>query len=121
MSDDRCGFDRIGDALTVILVHHYGQQGEYVVADCDRVVSIWWHRKYYYGNLPSFYGNLRGVSILPTDSILAFGLFVVMMGNTLLFVGQQYTTAATAPVIFSFTPIFAPIFALWLLPDERLT
>ena len=33
-SDDRCGFDRIGDALTVILVHHYGQQGEYVVADC---------------------------------------------------------------------------------------
>ena len=23
--------------------------------------------------------------------------------------------------MFSFTPIFAPIFALWLLPDERLT
>ena len=53
-SDDRCGFDRIGDALTVILVHHYGRQGEYVVADCDRVVSIWWHREYYYGNLLSF-------------------------------------------------------------------
>ena len=33
-SDDRYGFDRIGDALTVILVQHYGQQGEYVVADC---------------------------------------------------------------------------------------
>ena len=42
------------------------------------------------------------------------------MENTLLFVGQQYTTATTASVMFSFMPIFAPLFALRLLPDERL-
>jgi drug/metabolite transporter (DMT)-like permease len=53
------------------------------------------------------------------NGILAFGLFVVTLENTLLFVGQQFTTAAAASVMFSFTPIFAPLFALWLLPDER--
>ena len=41
----------------LILVHHYSQQGEYVVADCNRVVSIWWHREYHYGNLHRFYDN----------------------------------------------------------------
>lgn len=67
------------------------------------------------------HGDLLWNSIRRHAGILVFGLFVVTMENTLLFVGQQYTTAATASVMFSFTPIFAPIFALWLLPDERLT
>ena len=64
-------YDRIGNALTVIFVYNFGQQGEYILTDCDRVIPIWWRREYYCGNPSKYDGSSRGLSTLPTDRILA--------------------------------------------------
>ncbi|WP_129113659.1 DMT family transporter [Halegenticoccus tardaugens] len=48
------------------------------------------------------------------------GVFLSGLNATLLFSGQQYLTTGTAAVIFSLVPVLAPLFALALLPEERV-
>ena len=57
------------------------------------------------------------------DVIGVFVTGVVALGgsNALLFIGQQSTTSAVAAIIYSFAPILTPVFALFLLSDERLS
>lgn len=50
----------------------------------------------------------------------AGGVFLVA-GNSLLFVGQQYTTGGVAAIIYSLIPILTTFFAWRLLPAERLS
>jgi drug/metabolite transporter (DMT)-like permease len=53
-------------------------------------------------------------------AVLASGTFLIA-GNSLLFVGQQYTTGGVAAVIYSLVPILTTGLAWGLLPDERHT
>ncbi|USZ68565.1 DMT family transporter [Halorussus salilacus] len=48
------------------------------------------------------------------------GLLVVGLHFALLFVGQGYVSGSIASVVMSTTPVLMPLFALVLLPDERL-
>ena len=50
--------------------------------------------------------------------LAAAGVFLVA-GNSLLFLGQQYTTGSLASVIYSLVPVLTTGFAWMLLPDER--
>ncbi len=54
-------------------------------------------------------------------TILASGGLVVGAANVLLFVGQQYTTSATAAILISLSPILAIGLAAIVLPNDRLT
>jgi len=54
-------------------------------------------------------------------AILATGVFAIGITNALLFVGQGYTTSAVAAIVFSLNPILTPVFASFLLADERLS
>jgi len=53
--------------------------------------------------------------------VLATGVLAIGLTNSLLFVGQGYTTSAVAAIVFSLNPILTPIFAALLLADERLS
>lgn len=53
-------------------------------------------------------------------TILASGGLVVGAANALLFIGQQYTTSATAAILISLSPILSVGLAVAVLPDERL-
>ncbi|SIR66204.1 Permease of the drug/metabolite transporter (DMT) superfamily [Haladaptatus litoreus] len=53
-------------------------------------------------------------------AIAVAGFFLSGLNAVLLFSGQQYLTTGTAAVIFSLVPVLAPLFALVLLPDERI-
>ncbi|WP_338739640.1 DMT family transporter [Haloplanus salilacus] len=53
--------------------------------------------------------------------ILATGVLAIGLTNALLFVGQEYTTSAAAAIVFSLNPILTPVFAAFLLADERLS
>ncbi|WP_459190938.1 DMT family transporter [Halosimplex sp. J119] len=53
--------------------------------------------------------------------IVATGLFAIGLTNALLFVGQQYVTSGVASIIASLNPILTPVFAAFLLADERLS
>jgi len=53
-------------------------------------------------------------------AVLASGAFLVA-GNSLLFVGQQFTTGSVAAVIYSLIPVLTTGFAWGLLPGERYT
>ncbi|GAB3676425.1 DMT family transporter [Halopiger thermotolerans] len=64
--------------------------------------------------------------ILPTTrgdalGIVATGVFVIGLSNSLLFVGQQYATSAVGSIVFSLNPILTPVFAAVLLSNERLS
>ncbi|TYL38593.1 EamA family transporter [Natronococcus pandeyae] len=53
--------------------------------------------------------------------ILATGVLVIGLANSLLFVGQQYATSAVGAIVFSLNPILTPVFAAVLLSNERLS
>lgn len=48
------------------------------------------------------------------------GLLIIGLHFALLFAGQQYVSGSIASVVMSTTPVLMPLFALVLLPDERL-
>lgn len=48
------------------------------------------------------------------------GVLLVGAHFALLFTGQQYVTGGVASIIMSLTPVMTPVFALALLPNERL-
>lgn len=52
--------------------------------------------------------------------IVASGLFMIA-GNSLLFVGQQFTTSGVAAIIYSLVPILTTVAAWGLLPSERIS
>lgn len=52
--------------------------------------------------------------------VVASGLFMIA-GNSLLFVGQLYTTSGVAAIIYSLVPILTTAFAWGLLPEERFS
>ena len=53
--------------------------------------------------------------------ILATGVLAIGLTNALLFVGQAYVSSAVASIIYSLNPIMTPVFAAFLLSDERLS
>ena len=53
--------------------------------------------------------------------IVATGLFAIGLTNALLFVGQGYVTSGVGAIIASLNPILTPVFAAFLLADERLS
>lgn len=53
--------------------------------------------------------------------IVATGGIVIGLTNTLLFVGQQYTTSGVASIVFSLNPILTPVFAAFFLSDESVS
>lgn len=46
------------------------------------------------------------------------GLFLIVLNNGLLFLGQGTTTPAMASVMYGLSPVLAPVFAWWLLGDR---
>lgn len=54
-------------------------------------------------------------------AILASGGLIVAAANVFLFVGQQYTTSATAAILISLSPILTVGLAAAFLPSEHLT
>lgn len=48
------------------------------------------------------------------------GVLVVGVHFALLFAGQRYVSGGVASVVMSLVPVLTPVFALGLLPDERL-
>lgn len=72
------------------------------------------------------YVSLRSTRAVPRTrteylTILASGGLVVGAANVFLFVGQQYTTSATAAVLVGFSPVLTVPLAAAVLPNERLT
>lgn len=72
------------------------------------------------------YAALRSEPLRPqsrTDylTILASGGLVVGAANALLFIGQQYTTSATAAILISLSPVLTVGLAAAVLPNDRLT
>ncbi|WP_101296947.1 DMT family transporter [Halegenticoccus soli] len=53
-------------------------------------------------------------------AVVIAGFFLSGLNAALLFSGQRYLTTGTAAVIFSLVPVLAPLFALALLPEERV-
>lgn len=53
--------------------------------------------------------------------VLVTGIPALGVSNALLFVGQQFTTSAVASVIFSLAPVLTPVFAFFVLADERIS
>lgn len=54
-------------------------------------------------------------------AVAASGIFLVAVNGVFVFTGQQYTTSGAAAVVVSLSPVLAPLFALVLLSDERLS
>lgn len=52
--------------------------------------------------------------------IVLGGVLLVGAHFALLFTGQQYVTGGTASIVMSLSPVLTPVFALALLPNERL-
>jgi drug/metabolite transporter (DMT)-like permease len=50
--------------------------------------------------------------------IAVAAVFLVVLNNGLLFLGQGTTTPAAASVMYGLNPILAPVFAWWLLGDR---
>ncbi|WP_372912257.1 DMT family transporter [Salinigranum sp.] len=71
-----------------------------------------WHR---YG------GAWRPRSRADVLGVLASGLLVVLANNVLLFVGQTTTTGNAGAVVYGLMPVVAPVFAVFLLRDERVS
>ncbi|MFB6224576.1 MAG: DMT family transporter [Haloarcula sp.] len=60
--------------------------------------------------LPRTRGDLLGIGVA--------ALFLIVLNNGLLFLGQGTTTPAVASVMYGLNPILAPVFAWWLLGDR---
>lgn len=60
--------------------------------------------------LPRTRGDLLGIGTA--------ALFLVVLNNGLLFLGQGTTTPAAASVMYGLNPILAPVFAWWVLGDR---
>lgn len=52
--------------------------------------------------------------------IVTGGILLIGAHFALLFSGQQYVTSGVASIVLSLTPVLTPVFAVALLPDERL-
>ena len=74
---------------------------------------------------------LLGVALARTDHwrphgrdewllVAVGGVLVIGLHFGLLFTGQQYVTSATGAIVLSTTPMLTPLFAWFLLPDERI-
>jgi drug/metabolite transporter (DMT)-like permease len=63
--------------------------------------------------VPRTRGDLAGV--------LATGLMALGLTNALLFAGQADATSAVGAILFSLNPVLTPVFAAFLLVDERLS
>ncbi|WP_323677221.1 DMT family transporter [Halorubellus sp. PRR65] len=50
--------------------------------------------------------------------IAVAAVFLVVLNNGLLFLGQETTTPAAASVMYGLNPVLAPVFAWWLLGDR---
>lgn len=71
------------------------------------------------------YVAYTGVAWRPTTYddwtlILVGGVLLVGAHFALLFSGQQYVTGGVASIVMSLSPVLTPVFALALLPNERL-
>ncbi|MCL7416301.1 MAG: DMT family transporter [Halalkalicoccus sp.] len=71
------------------------------------------------------YVAYTGAAWRPTtyDDWLLIGLGGVLLVGAhfaLLFTGQQYVTGGVASIVLSLTPVMTPVFALALLPNQRL-
>jgi O-acetylserine/cysteine efflux transporter len=71
------------------------------------------------------YVAYTGVAWRPTTYddwtlILVGGVLLVCAHFALLFSGQQYVTGGVASIVMSLSPVLTPVFALALLPNERL-
>lgn len=49
------------------------------------------------------------------------GLFLIALGNSLLFIGQGGTTSAVSSVLFSLIPLFTALFAIAIYPEYKPT
>ncbi|WP_416840100.1 DMT family transporter [Haloferax sp. DFSO52] len=70
--------------------------------------------------------TLRGGYWLPRTradvlGVLASAAFVLGANNVLLFLGQQHATTGAAAVMYSLVPVISPVFAMFLLADERIS
>ena len=54
-------------------------------------------------------------------AVLVSGTFLLTLNSVLLFVGQRSIPSGAAAVLVSLAPVLAPLFALVVLPDERLS
>jgi drug/metabolite transporter (DMT)-like permease len=81
----------------------------YDVGACVLLAFVYWRGGYWH---PRTRGDLT--------SVLVAGVLLSGLNAALLFVGQQYVTTGTAAVVFSLVPVLAPLFALPLLPGERV-
>ena len=54
-------------------------------------------------------------------AVLVAAVFLVYLNGLALFVGQQFTTSASAAVVYGIIPVATPVFAFFLLPSDRLT
>lgn len=71
------------------------------------------------------YALLRGIDWRPTgrpdvSAILGGGVFLVA-GNALLFLGQQTVPSGVAAIMQSLVPVLTSLWALALLPEERVS
>lgn len=64
---------------------------------------------------------LRPQSHIDYLTILASGGLVVAAANVFLFVGQQYTTSATAAILISLSPILTVGLAIVVFPSDHFT
>lgn len=55
------------------------------------------------------------------SAVIATAALFLIANNVFLFLGQQFTSSAIAAVMYSFSPVLTPIFALVLLENERLS
>jgi drug/metabolite transporter (DMT)-like permease len=53
--------------------------------------------------------------------VVASALLVVFANNVLLFVGQTTTSGNAGAVVYGLMPVVAPVFAVFLLADERVS
>lgn len=60
--------------------------------------------------LPRTRGDLLGIGTA--------AVFLVLLNNAFLFLGQGTTTPAAASVMYGLSPVLAPVFAWWLLGDR---
>ncbi len=71
------------------------------------------------------YVAVAGYRVRPTSHedwllIAVGGVLLIGAHFALLFSGQQYVTGGVASIVMSLAPVVTPVFAIALLPDERL-
>lgn len=66
-------------------------------------------------------GRVRPRTREEWTAIALGGTLLIGVHFALLFVGQQYVSGSVAAVVMSLTPVVTPLFALLVLPDERVS